>query len=473
MELNDNSKVDVEIKKPEVMNNELMVDVKSELSSAVIPSKPADEITVDVPDDTFETPSITNSEFAITIVKSVTGTGCLGIPFSMVQMGIIPTIIVFFLVTVANIINTRYLIESNEGLKRRQLSMKEGLKIDNDYANLMYQLFGLFGYYLFLLFFFLTVWGVMLGTMISMVDFLNHLPFPEASLGGPQVRNLLFHVLSGGLCYMLCLIRDTKKLYFVSWFGIFTLILSYLVVIIYGLFTIRIQFNPSLLFSSNLSNFFANLGVAPYTLGYNFCFLTYYKQVQITQQSKTFKTTVGSIFSVFAVYMLFAIPATVIYGSVRNEQGEVMIASNLVNSLPDNSVWGVLINVLMWISCVCSVPVLLPSTSEVLEKNCPEMKPTFFVQDKGRLVIRFAQVAGLLMIAYLLPFFGDIINVIGGFAFVATSILIPVIVHFLVFKQTMSTKQKMIHLLLGTASFLLMVVATYFSAASLIKNLLQ
>ena len=90
-------------------------------------------------------------QFAITIVKSVTGTGCLGIPFSMVQvvishsnhaqMGIIPTIIVFFLVTVANIINTRYLIESNEGLKRRQLSMKEGLKIDNDYANLMYQVY--------------------------------------------------------------------------------------------------------------------------------------------------------------------------------------------------------------------------------------------------------------------------------------------------------------------------------------------
>ena len=120
----------------------------------------------------------------------------------------------------------------------------------------------------------------------------------------------------------------------------------------------------------------------------------------------------------------------------------------------------------------------------------PEMKPTFFVQDKGRLAIRFAQVAGLLMIAYLLPFFGDIINVnilsfstiipllfpllaFGGFAFVATSILIPVVIHFLVFKQTMSTKQKMIHLLLGTASFLLMVVATYFSAASLVKNLLQ
>mgnify|MGYP000085416240 CR=1 FL=1 len=54
-------------------------------------------------------------------------------------MGIIPTLIVFFLVTIANIINTRYLIEANDGLKKRSLPTKGGLKIDNDYANLMYQ----------------------------------------------------------------------------------------------------------------------------------------------------------------------------------------------------------------------------------------------------------------------------------------------------------------------------------------------
>lgn len=50
----------------------------------------------------------------------------------------------------------------------------------------------------------------MLGTVISMVDFLNHLPFPETFLGGAKMRNLAFHLLSGGLCYILCLIRDTK-----------------------------------------------------------------------------------------------------------------------------------------------------------------------------------------------------------------------------------------------------------------------
>lgn len=54
-------------------------------------------------------------------------------------MGIIPASLVFLLVTAANVINTYYLIKSNEGLKKRQLEVKKGLKIDNDYANLMYQ----------------------------------------------------------------------------------------------------------------------------------------------------------------------------------------------------------------------------------------------------------------------------------------------------------------------------------------------
>ena len=59
-------------------------------------------------------------------------------------MGIIPAVIVFGLVTLANVINTYYLIKANEGLKRRQLEVKKGLEVKNDYANLMYQVMFLF-----------------------------------------------------------------------------------------------------------------------------------------------------------------------------------------------------------------------------------------------------------------------------------------------------------------------------------------
>lgn len=127
--------------------------------------------------------------------------------------------------------------------------------------------------------------------------------------------------------------------------------------------------------------------------------------------SKTFSITVKSILGVCTVYMLFSLPATVIYGSVKDEFGNINIASNLVNSLPNNSVWGVCINLLMWASCICSLPVLLSSTSELLEKNCPDAGTAFFVHDKKRLGIRFAQIAILTIIAYLVPFFGEIVNI--------------------------------------------------------------
>ena len=54
-------------------------------------------------------------------------------------MGIIPTIVAFLLVTWANVINTKYLIDANEGLKKRNLQVRNGMVIENDYANLMYQ----------------------------------------------------------------------------------------------------------------------------------------------------------------------------------------------------------------------------------------------------------------------------------------------------------------------------------------------
>lgn len=56
----------------------------------------------------------------------------------------------------------------------------------------------------------MTVWGVMLGTMISMFDFINHLPYSESFLGGEKSRNLLLHIFTATIGYILCLIRDTK-----------------------------------------------------------------------------------------------------------------------------------------------------------------------------------------------------------------------------------------------------------------------
>ena len=56
----------------------------------------------------------------------------------------------------------------------------------------------------------MTVWSVMLGTMIGMFDSIKQLPYSESFLGGETIRNLLLHILSTVICYILCCIRNTK-----------------------------------------------------------------------------------------------------------------------------------------------------------------------------------------------------------------------------------------------------------------------
>lgn len=138
------------------------------------------------------------------------------------------------------------------------------------------------------------------------------------------------------------------------------------------------------------------------------------------QLPKTFGVTVKSIFAVCIVYLVFSIPSTVVYASVRDAEGNFTIKSNIVSNLPSSSGWAVLINLLMWLSCMCSEPVLLSSTNELLEKNCggrggelwigPVKSNSFLVNEPKRLWVRFAQIAGLSFISYVLPFFGSIVN---------------------------------------------------------------
>ena len=66
------------------------------------------------------------------------------------------------------------------------------------------------GYYVFLVFFYMTVWSVMLGTMIGMFDFIKQLPYSENFLGGKTSRDLVLHIASTLLCYVLCCIRNTR-----------------------------------------------------------------------------------------------------------------------------------------------------------------------------------------------------------------------------------------------------------------------
>lgn len=55
-------------------------------------------------------------------------------------MGIVPTIIMFAFVAWVNVINSKYLIESNDGIRKHVVPVHHSNRvISNDYGNLMFQ----------------------------------------------------------------------------------------------------------------------------------------------------------------------------------------------------------------------------------------------------------------------------------------------------------------------------------------------
>lgn len=55
-------------------------------------------------------------------------------------MGIVPTIILFVFVAWVNVINSKYLIESNDGIRKRVVpAHRSSRNIHNDYGNLMFE----------------------------------------------------------------------------------------------------------------------------------------------------------------------------------------------------------------------------------------------------------------------------------------------------------------------------------------------
>lgn len=71
-----------------------------------------------------------------------------------------------------------------------------------------------------------------------------------------------------------------------SWLGIFALVVSFLVVDMsflvlllthsYGIMYFEPHVTREVLLFTNVTSFVKSIGIAPYTIGFNFCFMTFY-----------------------------------------------------------------------------------------------------------------------------------------------------------------------------------------------------
>lgn len=173
---------------------------------------------------------------------------------------------------------------------------------------------------------------------------------------------------------------------------------------------------------------------------------------------------------------MVVLPMLALFSYSAKEGG---ISQNILLMIPSNEVIAICVNAMMYFSCLFTYPIYSPPLNEVLEASgrgrfvesyvVKEKKVKgWFVSDTRRVLYRVAQTAGISLVAWFMPNFGDIVSLVGGFVFTAISLVIPPLLHFICFKN----QSKRVLDGLGCGVFgVFMVVSTIYSGITLFRNM--
>lgn len=251
-------------------------------------------------------------QFAINLMKGIAGTGSLAVPLAIksvilrvthnVQVGIVCGVILFLLVSLVYIYSSYQLITMKNTLGPARVShtipslmfqMKtNAIRTNNDYARLCYIVWHLMCINVLVVrktgllpFQFCAVsnslwclyWNhgnrLMECMMIQVVmtDFLQSLPILNEY---PFAKKLLSQILLALVAIILCMLKDPSLLVGISTFGLFALVLSYILLFYYGVTNSHFSFDSSYLWPKSTKDFLNNFGIFIYSLGFTLFLLS-------------------------------------------------------------------------------------------------------------------------------------------------------------------------------------------------------
>ena len=153
-----------------------------------------------------EEQTFTLAQYNISLMKAILGTGSLAIPFALQFIGVVPLVIIYIIFALWNVYSSWQLTQLKKHMDLHP-SFQKSISVSCLYAKISYHYLGKFGYYLFLCFFLLTLWGFQVGILIIMVNFLNtsvQLFFP-----GSNTR-LFVHLLVSVVLLLTLLLSNLK-----------------------------------------------------------------------------------------------------------------------------------------------------------------------------------------------------------------------------------------------------------------------
>ena len=215
---------------------------------------------------------------------------------------------------------------------------------------------------------------------------------------------LLLHVSCTFICMILVFLKDMKYVLMssinsrplvpVSSLSIFALVLSFVILLVYGFVKNGIVFKASMLVPSSLVDMLSSIGVASFSLGYNFSFLSFYVQLYTSSHN---------------------IEASQTFHSSESEKSNCPLycCNNHVSHhiAPPRISFLFIVSIMMFLSCLFTYPIYSPPLNEVLEETIKNKRTTgIFVSDPTRLMYRILQTLMISLVAWFCPFFGDIIS---------------------------------------------------------------
>ena len=368
-------------------------------------------------------------------------------------------VILFIVVAILYVISGYHLVTV---YYRSQGIRTSGIKTNNDYARLCYITMKQPGYWIFNIANVITLFGMAMGTMIVMTDFLDSLPIPSSH---PTVKRAILQALITAICLLLCLLKDPSLLVGVSSFGLIALVVSLIILFVYGVVEYGFKFESSFWYPRE-GRILSNLGVFVNSLAFSLMCLSQVKHLKRSYRSTITRTISLSVFTMAVIYLLIGIVFLMIY---KTDDG---IADNILRAIPDDSIWNMIISVLMVVTCMGSFPLYLGPIHELFDGRCGAVKTgKYFISTPVYVWLRVIEVVAISVLAFLFDNFRAVLNFIGSSTAILVCNILPALIHFLFLRKTLNKLWIVVDWLIIIVMAVVMVICTSISFKELMDTL--
>ncbi|KAJ9067499.1 hypothetical protein DSO57_1038535 [Entomophthora muscae] len=383
------------------------------------------------------------------IVCAVAGAGALGLPYSLRDGGWI-SLAFFLLAAVLSTFTAKQLIEC--------LYYKEGERLE-EMADIGEAAFGMFGRY------FVKVFNYSISLSFACIFILlsghNAYNIVNEAMGYVVIQEAYWTVLAGFIILVpFALLKTLKEVSFLALFGVLTTVVVVFIVIIVG----GIDYASSTTSVETTLLRVEGIPLALSTIAYCYGGNVVYPHVEATMRHPESWNKV-MVYATICITVIFVSAGGAGYLYFGDE-----VQSPVLDSLP-RGLATTMGYILITVHVILAAPIYLCSFALDQERwlNIDTMHLTVTSEFVKRLILRTSIVGVLTLIAVYIPYFSDLVSLVGAVSNCIIIFLVPTVCHYKLFGYR---NRKMHDYLLSALVILIALIGLTFGSYSAMTNLI-